>query len=128
MLYSGAWSSGNKFIYRLIGRTLRDAGYIVVIPNYRVFPYMRSSDDQARDINSCLVWAYNNIDKYNGDKNNIYLCGHSSGGHINTLLAFRRITETDTNNSIVQHKNIPIRGIINMGMYYICICVCMCGV
>lgn len=113
--HGGAWSSGNKFIYRLVGRTLRDAGYIVVIPNYRVFPYVKSSDDQCNDINQCLYWTYNNIYKYNGDPDNIFLCGHSSGGHINTLLTYRRITPLNDYHSIQQYKDIPIRGLINMG-------------
>ena len=31
---------------------------------------------------SAVAWVYNNADKFGGDKNRLYVTGHSSGGHL----------------------------------------------
>ena len=37
-LYGGAWGSGDKAMYPLLARTLVLEGFVVVIPNYTLFP------------------------------------------------------------------------------------------
>lgn len=36
--YGGSWQSGNKASYAFVGRALARRGYIVIIPDYRVYP------------------------------------------------------------------------------------------
>jgi len=36
----------------------------------------------ANQIRKAIVWVYKNADSFNGDKNKIYISGHSSGGHL----------------------------------------------
>ncbi|MCL2672725.1 MAG: alpha/beta hydrolase [Clostridiales bacterium] len=36
----------------------------------------------ANQIRKAIVWVYNNAESFNGDKNKIYISGHSSGGHL----------------------------------------------
>ncbi len=37
-IYGGSWDSGSKAIYPFVGQSLASAGYIVAIPDYRVYP------------------------------------------------------------------------------------------
>lgn len=105
-VHGGAWSSGSKYLYRLYGHFLRDAGYVTVIPNYRVFPFVKLADDQANDISACVSWVHQNIHQYGGDGQQIFMAGHSSGGHIISLMYFRWLA----NKTVAQHP--PIRGLI----------------
>ena len=36
--YGGGWTSGEKTMYRFLGRKLASMGYIVAIPDYRLYP------------------------------------------------------------------------------------------
>ncbi|KAI8884751.1 alpha/beta-hydrolase, partial [Backusella circina FSU 941] len=37
-IYGGSWSSGSKLMYTTCANTLRDLGYVVVVPDYRKYP------------------------------------------------------------------------------------------
>ena len=39
------------------------------------------------DVAQAFKWTHDNIDKYQGDKDNIFIAGHSAGGHIASLLS-----------------------------------------
>jgi acetyl esterase/lipase len=39
--YGGGWASGSKEMYRFIGATLAARGILVMIPDYRLYPYRR---------------------------------------------------------------------------------------
>eukprot|EP01118_Nematostelium_gracile_P006641 TRINITY_DN2134_c0_g1_i3.p1 TRINITY_DN2134_c0_g1~~TRINITY_DN2134_c0_g1_i3.p1 ORF type:complete len:348 (+),score=68.60 TRINITY_DN2134_c0_g1_i3:116-1159(+) len=43
--------------------------------------------EHAYDVAKSLRWVIENADKYNWDKNQIFLMGHSAGGHLVSLLA-----------------------------------------
>ena len=36
----------------------------------------------AKQVRSAVAWVYNNAQKFGGDKNRLYVTGHSSGGHL----------------------------------------------
>ncbi|ORZ22202.1 Alpha/Beta hydrolase protein [Absidia repens] len=37
-IYGGSWSSGQKLLYTSMANTLRESGYVVVVPDYRKYP------------------------------------------------------------------------------------------
>ncbi|KAI8390841.1 Alpha/Beta hydrolase protein, partial [Radiomyces spectabilis] len=37
-IYGGSWSSGAKYLYTPFANTLRELGYVVVVPDYRKYP------------------------------------------------------------------------------------------
>ncbi|ORX50553.1 alpha/beta-hydrolase [Hesseltinella vesiculosa] len=45
-IHGGSWSSGQKLIYTPMGNTLRELGYVVVIPDYRKYPAGHSAGAQ----------------------------------------------------------------------------------
>ncbi len=85
--YGGSWDSGSKDAYLFVAEALTSKGFIAVIPDYRVYPdviYPEFLNDGA----SAFQWTKNNIEKYGGDVNNIFVAGHSAGAHIAAMLAF----------------------------------------
>lgn len=85
--YGGSWDSGSKDAYLFVAEALTSKGFIAVIPDYRVYPeviYPEFLNDGA----SAFQWTKDNIEKYGGDVNNIFVAGHSAGAHIAAMLAF----------------------------------------
>lgn len=71
-VYGGSWSSGSKYIYTPYANTLREMGYVVVVPDYRKYPYVKS-DAMYDDVRRAIRWAYDHADDIRGDKNAIHV-------------------------------------------------------
>jgi acetyl esterase/lipase len=85
--YGGSWDSGSKDAYLFVAEALTSKGFITVIPDYRIYPeviYPEFLNDGAK----AFQWTKDNIEKYGGDVNNIFVAGHSAGAHIAAMLAF----------------------------------------
>lgn len=83
--YGGAWRSGNKGLYRYVAKALARRGYVAVVPDYRVYPEARYPD--FLDDGALVVrWVKDNIGRFGGDPNKIFLKGHSAGAHIAAML------------------------------------------
>ncbi|KAI8328026.1 Alpha/Beta hydrolase protein [Blakeslea trispora] len=48
-IYGGGWGSGSKLLYSTLANTLRELGYVVVVPDYRKYPEAKI-DDIYQDI------------------------------------------------------------------------------
>jgi acetyl esterase/lipase len=88
-LYGGAWSGGRRAWYRFVGEALTGRGYVVVIPDYRVYPEVRFPVF-VEDAAAAVAWARANAASFGGDPNRIFLMGHSAGAHIAALLVTDR--------------------------------------
>jgi acetyl esterase/lipase len=80
-LYGGSWDSGSKNDYLFVAQALANAGYAVVIPDYRLYPAVRFPafvEDGAHAVR----WS---ADRFGADK--LFVMGHSAGAHIALLLA-----------------------------------------
>jgi len=84
--HGGKWMNGKKQDYRFVADAFTKKGYIVIIPDYVKYPITKFPTWQE-DGAKAVVWAYNNVKNYNGDKNNLFVMGHSAGAHIGALLA-----------------------------------------
>ncbi len=85
--YGGSWKSGSRQSYRFMGEALARSGFVVAVPDYRLYPDVRFPDfveDGARAVR----WASDHAREFGGDPNRIILMGHSAGAHIAALLAF----------------------------------------
>lgn len=83
-IHGGRWTEGNKNLYAFIGNNFAKEGYVTVVINHRKYPQVKFPTF-VEDGAQAISWTYNNIAKYKGDKNNIFLAGHSSGAHIGAL-------------------------------------------
>ncbi len=84
--YGGRWLSGTKDWYRLLAAALTARGYVVVVPDYRLYPEVKFPDfliDGAK----ALRWTHDNAATFGGDPQQIFVMGHSAGAHIAAMLA-----------------------------------------
>jgi acetyl esterase/lipase len=85
--YGGGWENGRKSDYRFVGAALAEAGYVAVLPDYRLYPEVRFPDfvdDGAR----ALAWVAAHAAEIGGDPRRIYVAGHSAGAHMAAMLAY----------------------------------------
>ncbi|KYC45753.1 MAG: acetyl esterase [Candidatus Methanofastidiosum methylothiophilum] len=85
-VHSGAWRLGDKnnVGYKPIIFTNNDFVFISI--NYRLSPNVKFPA-HAQDVAKAIEWTYLNAHRYGGDKNEIYLMGHSAGAHLVSLVA-----------------------------------------
>ena len=84
--YGGSWQSGSKNIYRAFGEAFASAGIVTAIADYRLYPqvkYPAFVEDGA----AALRFVKERIGEHGGDGARIFLCGHSAGAYIATMLA-----------------------------------------
>src|SRR5438128_7600683 len=72
--------------YATIGRCLAERGLVVVLPNYRLSPGVRHPE-HIKDVAAAFAWTCRNAREYGGDTQQIFVAGHSAGGHLVSLLA-----------------------------------------
>jgi acetyl esterase/lipase len=84
-LYGGSWDSGSKDDYRFVGGALAAAGFVTIIPDYRVYPeviFPTFLDDCA----AAVTWASAHAKEYGGS-GQLFLMGHSAGAYNAAMLA-----------------------------------------
>ncbi len=88
-VHGGAWMVGDKSTfgyYRGVARFFAHHGAVAVSINYRLSPHVKHPE-QVKDVARAFAWVRRRIRDYGGDPDRIFLCGHSSGGHLVALLA-----------------------------------------
>jgi acetyl esterase/lipase len=84
--YGGIWTKGTKEQYRFVGAALANAGYVAILPDYRLYPSARFPefvDDGAL----AVKWAREHASELGGNPRSIFIMGHSAGAHLAALLA-----------------------------------------
>jgi acetyl esterase/lipase len=84
--YGGGWANGTRTEYGYAARPFVEAGYIVVLPDYRKVPQVRFPDFVA-DSAAAVKWVQANIAKYGGDPQRVAVAGHSAGAYNALMLA-----------------------------------------
>ena len=87
--YGGGWEDGAKKDYRFVGQSLAAAGYLVVVPDYRLYPQVRYPDF-LQDCARAVRWARDHAAAYGGDPNRLFLMGHSAGAYNAAMLTLDR--------------------------------------
>ena len=81
--HGGGLTGGERFI----PEELKESGYVVVAPNYRLIPKVEV-DSCIDDAAAAVAWVFNNIENYGGDPSKIFVAGHSAGGYLTSLIGF----------------------------------------
>jgi acetyl esterase/lipase len=86
--HGGAWVAGSKILDRIpdVARCLARQGIGVVAANYRLAPWVHHPT-QVQDAAAAVAWTHKHIAAYGGSPEQIFLLGHSAGGHLVSLLA-----------------------------------------
>ena len=113
-VHGGAWVHGDKgfmHLYSGVGRYYASQGIGAVIINYRLSPGVKHPE-HIKDVARAFAWTVKNIEKYGGRTDQIFISGHSAGGHLVALLA---TDETYLKAEGLSFKNIkgviPISGV-----------------
>jgi len=88
--YGGCWGACitvKKDDYLFVAEALTSNGYLVVIPDYRLFPEVLFADIIG-DAGLVVEWVSREIVAYGGDDQQIFLMGHSAGAHLAAMLTF----------------------------------------
>jgi acetyl esterase/lipase len=84
--YGGGWANGTRTEYSYAARPFVEAGYIVVLPDYRKVPEVLFPGF-VEDSAAAVKWVQANIAQYGGDPGRISVAGHSAGAYNATMLA-----------------------------------------
>ena len=88
-LYGGNWNSGKRGLYSFFGSRMARKDVLTVIVDYPKSP-KANYDEMANDVALSVKWVKENISKYGGDPNKIFISGHSAGGHLAALVTIKK--------------------------------------
>jgi acetyl esterase/lipase len=89
LVHGGVWTVGDKRccgLYSCVGEYLASRGIGAVLCNYRLSPAVKHPE-HVKDIARAFAWTYRHIAEYGGNPEQLFLAGHSAGGHLVALLA-----------------------------------------
>jgi len=84
-VHGGSWNSGSKDTYWFLGKNFARKGKVMVIINYSLSP-KSTYENMALDCTKAVKWVKENIAKYGGNPDRIFVMGHSAGGHLAALI------------------------------------------
>jgi acetyl esterase/lipase len=85
-VHGGGWTRGDKRTFARQGRLFAKNGIGVVTINYRLSPKVKHPE-HIKDVARAFAWTHKNIARYGGDPDQLFVSGHSAGGHLVALLA-----------------------------------------
>ena len=103
-VHGGAWVHGDRstIFYAKIGRYYASQGIGTVVISYRLSPGVKHPE-HIKDVASAFAWTVKNIEKYGGRPDQIFISGHSAGGHLVALLG--------TDESYLKAENLSFKNI-----------------
>jgi acetyl esterase/lipase len=85
-IYGGSWANGLREGYGFAGRALAAAGFVTIVPDYRLVPEVYFPGF-VEDCAAAVKWARLHAREYGGDPDRIVLVGHSAGAYNAAMLA-----------------------------------------
>ncbi len=84
--YGGSWMRGSKDMYRFVGGAYADAGFVTVVPDYRLYPEVRYPTF-LEDCAAACAWARRHAAAFGGDASRgLFVMGHSAGAYNAVML------------------------------------------
>lgn len=84
-IYGGSWKQGSRTDYQFVGHALAANGFVVVIPDYRLYPQV-TYPDFLEDNAAAVKWIEDHIASYGGDPSRFFVAGHSAGAYNAVML------------------------------------------
>ena len=110
-IHGGAWMSGDRKLYGLVGHLFARNGIGTVVISYRLSPKIQHPA-HIQDVARAFAWTHKNIGTYGGRPDQIFVTGQSAGGHLAALLATNETYLRAEGLSLKDIKGaIPISGI-----------------
>jgi acetyl esterase/lipase len=80
-IHGGAWTGGSRLTYNPLSQTLANYGFVVFNVDYRLSPAVTVAGE-IQDSATAESWVLQNAAKYGGDTTEVFVMGHSAGGHL----------------------------------------------
>lgn len=87
-IHGGRWSYGYKEYAAFMAPALNAAGVMLASIGHRLVPSVDFHGGFA-DVNAGIGWLRDNVAGYGGDADNLFVAGHSSGGHYAAMYALK---------------------------------------
>lgn len=88
-IHGGSWHSGRKEIYDFMGSRLARRGIVTVIIDYPLAPaYQLPAMEKASVL--AVKWVSEHIQAFGGNPQQIFISGHSAGGHLAALAGIKK--------------------------------------
>lgn len=118
-VHGGAWRHGDKKylgVYSSLAMCLARQGLGTVVTNYRLSPTVQHPE-HIKDVARAFAWTSKNIGRYGGRPEQLFVCGHSAGAHLISLLATdERYLQAEGLTVAAIRGAIPISGVYDVGL------------
>jgi arylformamidase len=84
-IHGGYWHLLDKTMFHFLAGHFLKYNVTTVLVNYPLAP-LSSIDEIVSSNRKALQWIHDNIASFNGDPNELYVLGHSAGGHLASML------------------------------------------
>jgi arylformamidase len=84
-IHGGYWQMLDKSMFNFIANGFHACGITTVVINYPLAPEV-SIDQIVLSVRRAIGWVYQNVSRFNGNPQQIYVAGHSVGGHLGAML------------------------------------------
>lgn len=86
-IHGGYWIWKDKADFRFVAEGVVDAGVTLVVINYALTP-AHDMDEIVRQVRAAIAFVWKNAGELvPGDRDRIFLAGHSAGGHLTAIAA-----------------------------------------
>jgi arylformamidase len=84
-IHGGYWQMLDKSMFQFIANGFHSYGVTTVLVTYPLVPEV-SIGQIVVSCKKAIQWLYSNLPAFNGDPDQIYVVGHSAGGHLAAML------------------------------------------
>lgn len=84
-IHGGGWQHGDKSEADHKPQSFVDRGFVFVSTNYRLLPDA-TIQAMAEDVAKAFRWTYDHAEEYGGDRERIFVMGHSAGAQLAALI------------------------------------------
>ncbi|GAA2567806.1 alpha/beta hydrolase [Mycolicibacterium diernhoferi] len=111
-VHGGWWMMCTRKFFTCVARGLNERGYTVIISDYALTPKV-GIPDITNATRAAVIWAYENAESINGDKERIFVTGHSAGGHQTGMIAITDWSHFGVPQDVVKGAA-PISGVFDL--------------
>jgi acetyl esterase/lipase len=86
-VHGGGWMLFDKNgVHAEVGKMFARHGIGAAVTNYRLSPKVQHPE-HVKDVARAFAWVHKHVPEYGGRPDELFVCGHSAGGHLAALLA-----------------------------------------
>lgn len=89
-IHGGYWQRLDKSLFQFVAEAFLPYHLTVVLITYPLAPSV-ALDKIVASCKKAVQWVHANIQQYNGDPDELYVAGHSAGGHLAVMLMSKMV-------------------------------------